>query len=110
MNKLLLPVLVSLLIAESAWAGPLYGTVRIAQGTAAGVTVEVACPSFSGGGTVVSATTDGQGSYSLLVPTVGGCELRLRRGGQVGAAIGVGISENALRLDLTVDGSLNKVG
>lgn len=110
MWKLLLPVLVSLLVAESAWAGPLYGTVRIAQGAASGITIEVACPSFAGGGIVASATTDGQGSYSLLVPTTGGCEMRLRRGGQVGAAFGVGISENALRLDLAIDGSLNRVG
>jgi hypothetical protein len=109
MRKLLLPVLVSLLIAESASAGPLYGTVRIGQGVASGVTVEVACPGFAGGA-VVSATTDGQGSYSMLVPAVGGCEMRVRRGGQVGASFGVGISENALRLDLTLDGNLAKVG
>jgi hypothetical protein len=110
MCKLLLSVLVSLLIAESASAGPLYGTVRIAQGTAAGVTVEVACPGFAGGSIVASAPTDGQGSYSLLVPTAGGCEMRLRRGGQVGAAFGVGISDNALKLDLTVDGNMNRAG
>ncbi len=110
MRKLLLSVLVSLLIAESASAGPLYGTVRIAQATAAGVTIEVACPGFAGGSIVASTNTDGQGSYSLLVPTAGGCEMRLRRGGQVGAAFGVGISDNALRLDLAVDGSLNRVG
>ena len=109
MRKLLLSVLVSLFIAESAWAGPLYGTVRIAQAVAPGVTVEVACPGFAGGA-VISAITDGQGSYSLLVPTAGGCEMRVRRGGQVGAAFGVGISDNALRLDLAVDGSLNRVG
>ena len=47
MRKLLLSVLVSLLIAESASAGPLYGTVRLAQGMRPGVTVEVACPGFS---------------------------------------------------------------
>jgi hypothetical protein len=109
MRKLLLPVLVSLLIAESAWAGPLYGTVRTAQGPVSGVTVEVACPGFAGGA-VISATTDGQGSYSMLVPAAGGCEMRVRRGGQVGAAFGVGISDNALKLDLTVDGSMNRVG
>ena len=110
MRKLLLSVLVSLLIAESASAGPLYGTVRIAQGTASGVTVEVACPGFAGGSIVASATTDAQGSYSLLVPTAGGCEMRVRRGGQVGAPFAVGVSDNALRLDPVLDGSLSRVG
>lgn len=109
MRMLALPVLVSLLIAESASAGPLYGTVRIGAGAASGVTVEVACPSFAGGA-VVSANTDAQGSYSLLVPAVGGCEMRVRRGGQIGAAFGVGISDNALKLDLAVDGNMNRVG
>lgn len=90
MRKLLLPALVSLLVAESAWAGPLYGTVRIGSAAASDVTVEVACPGFAGG-TVFSAATDAQGSYSLLVRAVGGCEMRVRRGGQTGAAFGVGI-------------------
>ena len=110
MRKLLLPVLVSLLIAESAWAGPLSGTVRTAQAVAPGLTVEVACPSFAGGSIVASATTDAQGSYSLLAPAAGGCEMRVRRDGQKGAPFGVGISDNALRLDLVVNSSLSRVG
>ncbi len=100
-----------LLLPITATAGPLYGTVRMAGGNAGGIGIEVACPSFdrpeqgSGG-----AATDPRGSFSLLVPATGRCQMRARRGATVGAPFDVFSSDNPLRFDFEVDGALNRMG
>jgi hypothetical protein len=95
-----------LFMCASASAGPLYGTVRMGAAPAAGVTIRVTCPGAQPSG---AAVTDAQGSYSLFVPGSGQCEMHLQRGSQNGPAIPVVVSDNALRFDFEIDGTLNRV-
>lgn len=104
----LLPGLL-LLLPQSTSAGPLYGTVRIGQTPAANVNIAVACPGFSRPGPPIEAATDARGSFSMLVPTSGRCEMRVGRGGKVGAAFEVFVSNNPLRFDFVVDNAMNRV-
>lgn len=101
----------ALLLPIAATAGPLYGTVRLGGGAAGGIGIEVACPSLErpeqGAGSTV---TDPRGSFSLLVPATGRCQMRLRRGAEVGAPFDVFSSDNPLRFDLQIDRALNRVG
>jgi hypothetical protein len=53
--------------------------------------------------------TDPRGSFSLQVPASGRCEMRARRGNQVGAPFVVFVSNNPLRFDFTIDGAMNRV-
>ena len=100
-----------LLVPHAASAGALYGTVRVGGAPAAGVAIVVACPAFKSPGppAVIEALTDARGSYSLGVSASGRCEMQVRRGGQVGAAFEVFVSDNPLRFDFEIDGSLNRV-
>lgn len=105
---LLWPVL---LVPILAAAGPLYGTVRTGPGPAAGVGIQVACPGFDRPEqTAGPAMTDPRGSFSLLIPATGRCQMRLSRGGEVGNPFDVFSSDNPLRFDFEIDGALNRVG
>jgi hypothetical protein len=115
MKKVLFLVVgLSLLLPQSASAGALYGTVRIGQVPAAAVMISVACPGFNRPGrpppqAMTDVVTDARGSFSLRVPTSGRCEMRVRRDSQVGAAFEVFVSNNPLRFDFTIDGTMNRV-
>jgi hypothetical protein len=102
---------VSLLLPYHSDAGPLYGTVQIdSGGPASAVEISVACPGFDQPTQAPPpAVTDAQGSYSLLVPATGRCQMRVRRGNQVGSAFEMFLSENPLRLDFVVDSAMNRV-
>ncbi len=109
MKKVLFYVVgLSLLWPPLATAGPLYGTVRIGQTPAAGIEVSVACPGFDRPA-LAQVVTDPRGSFSLQVPASGRCEMRARRGNQVGAPFVVFVSNNPLRFDFTIDGAMNRV-
>lgn len=99
-----------LLSAQLATAGPLYGTVRMEQAPAVGVEVTVACPSFDRTThKPVPATTNDRGSYSLLVPASGRCQMRARRGDTVGRSFDVFVSDRSLRFDFEIDRRMNRV-
>lgn len=101
----------TLLVPILAVAGPLYGTVRMGSGPAAGIAVQVACPGFDRPEkTAGPAMTDPRGSFSLLIPATGRCQMRLSRGGEVGAPFDVFTSDNPLRFDFQIDAALNRVG
>jgi len=105
----IVPVLI-LFLPQSAFAGPLYGTVKIGPAPAANINVSVACPGFGRPASPPSdAVTDARGSFSLFVQASGRCEMRVRRGAQAGAPFEVFVSGNAIRFDVTVDGGLNRV-
>lgn len=92
------------------FAGPLYGTVRSANTPSPGIEITVACPSLARPARPPTvAVTDQRGSFSMRVPTNGRCEMRLRRGNQLGMPFEVFLSDNPLRFDLDVDGSLNRM-
>ena len=96
-------------LPPSVVAGPLYGTVRIGGVSPRGVEILVACPSFDQPARApVTAVADERGSFSLLVPATGRCQMRLRRGNQVGNPFEVFVSNNALRFDFTTDRELNR--
>ena len=109
MNKFLFSMLcIAVLWPVSAFAGALYGTLRIGQAPANGVTVKVACPGFGGSGrptAVGEAVTDTRGSCSLRVEANGRCEMQLLRDGRTGKPFEVFVSTNSLRFDVDVDGS-----
>lgn len=106
----LLVLSASLLLPHAATAGPLYGTVRMGPSAASGVEISVACPGFDAPTQAPPPVlTDAQGSYSLLVPATGRCQMRVRRGNQIGTAFDVFISENPLRLDFGIDAAMNRV-
>jgi hypothetical protein len=110
-NNLSLFVGLLSLVAESASAAAVYGTVLSGGAPAASVTISVACPAFTGPGPsgVIEATTDARGSYSLGVPATGRCEMRVRRGSATGATFTVVVSDNPLRFDFEIDAALNRV-
>jgi hypothetical protein len=100
-----------ILVSQLASAGPLYGTVQISQTPAVAVTILVACPGFNGSvqPQLFTTQTDRYGSYSLLVPTSGRCEMRVEGNGQKGNAFEVYVSNNPLRLDFGIDSAMNRV-
>lgn len=101
----------SLLLSATASAGPLYGTVRMGPGPAAGIAITVACPDFERPAQVApTAVTDTRGSFSMLVPATGRCQMRAGRGNEVGAPFSVFVSNNPLRFDFEIDGVLNRMG
>ncbi|MCK9686037.1 carboxypeptidase-like regulatory domain-containing protein [Scleromatobacter humisilvae] len=92
-----------------ALAGPLYGTVRLNNAPLAGADIEVACPQFNTSPhSEVSATTDAQGSFTLRVPSVGRCQMRVGKGPHKGNPFAVFVSNNALRFDVQVDADLSR--
>ena len=98
------------LMPQSASAGVLYGTVRLGEAPAAQVNIAVACPGFDPPGRPTIATvSDARGSFSLRVPTSGRCEMRVRRGDQVGAPFEVFVSTNPMRFDFVLDRAMNRV-
>ncbi len=100
----------ALLLPDVAFAGPLYGTVRIGPAPAAGVEVLVACPGFSRPAQPPSqVVTDPRGSFALRVQASGRCEMRAQRGNQIGAPFEVFISNNPLRFDFQINGAMNRV-
>ena len=104
----------SALLPFSAWAGPLYGTVRMGNAPADRIAITVACPNFSRPGqppTPVTArgVSDSRGSFSLRVEATGRCEMQLQRDGRVGAAFEVLVSSNPARFDFEIDAALNRV-
>jgi hypothetical protein len=111
MKSILFCVLgLSALLAATVIAGPLYGTVRMGQVPAAGVEISVACPGFDNPAQAPPpVVTDPRGSFSLRVPAVGRCEMRVRRGNQLGTPFEVFVSNNALRFDFQIDGAMNRV-
>ena len=93
-----------------AAAGPLYGTVRMGQAPAQNVEISVACPGFDRPARApATVVTDARGSFSLLVPASGRCQMRVQGGGRVGAPFEVFVSNNPLRFDFEVDRALNRV-
>jgi hypothetical protein len=109
-NFLILVLGLLLLLPPSASAGALYGTVRIGQAPAAEVNISVACPGFNRPGhPPIDVVTDRRGSFSLRVQASGRCEMRVRRGNQVGAAFEVFVSNNPVRFDFEVNGAMNRV-
>jgi len=100
----------SFLLPQSAAAGPLYGTVRMGPAPARNVEVSVACPGFGRPARAPAPVmTDARGSFSMLVPTSGRCEMRVRGGNQVGAPFEVFVSNNPLRFDFEIDRAMNRV-
>jgi len=109
-NILLLVLGLALLLPPAASAGPLYGTVRMGQAPARGVEVSVACPGFDRPAQAPApVVTDARGSFSLLVPASGRCQMRVRGGNQVGAPFEVFVSRNPLRFDFEIDRAMNRV-
>ena len=107
---LLVALVSSLLFPQVATAGPLYGTVRTGSKPAQGVEISVACPGFARPAqSPPPVVTDSRGSFSLQVPASGRCEMRVKRGNQVGAPFEVFVSNNPLRFDFEIDGALNRV-
>lgn len=110
MNRLLPTLGLTLLFPPLAWAGPLYGTIRIGPAPAAGVEVSVACPGFGRSPQPPSrGITDARGGFALRVLASGRCEMRARRGNQVGLPFDVFVSNNPLRLDFEVNAAMNRV-
>jgi hypothetical protein len=101
---------VCFLMAQSVFAGVLYGTARIGRAPAAGAEIFVACPGFSRPNPAsATATTDAQGSFSLRVPATGRCEMKVKQRNQTGNAFEVLVSNNPLRFDFELDGAMNRV-
>ena len=107
----LLVLCVPLCAPAPASAGALYGTVRLNQNPAPGLKILVACPGFgrSGGGPPSDAQTDGRGSFSIRVTASGRCQMQVQRNGQTGAPFDVFVSNNAMRLDIELNASLNRM-
>jgi hypothetical protein len=113
-SALFLVVGLASLLPTSAFAGALYGTVRIGQAPADRVEIRVACPKFGRPGAssppvVASTVTDTRGSFSLRVEASGRCEMQLQRDRNVGTAFEVFVSSNPLRFDFEIDGAMNRV-
>lgn len=108
--KLVMPLFSSLLLAPAlASAGPIYGTVRT-SGPATGVSVMIACPSFTNAiETVGPAPVDARGSFTLRVQTNGRCEMRAQSAQSMGRPFIVFSSSNSLRFDFQVDAAMNRV-
>jgi hypothetical protein len=80
------------------------------QAPAAGVEISVACPGFDRPAQAPApVATDARGSFSLLVPASGRCEMRVGRGNQVGAPFEVFVSNNPLRFDFEINRAMNRV-
>lgn len=72
--------------------------------------MSVACPGFGRPAQPpAQVVTDPRGSFALRVAASGRCEMRVRRGNQVGAPFEVFVSNNPLRFDFEVNGALNRV-
>jgi hypothetical protein len=108
--KLFAPLFSFLLLAPAlAGAGAIYGTVRT-SGPALGVSVMVACPSFTNAvETLGPVAVDARGSFTLRVQTNGRCEMRAQSARFVGKPFTVFSSSNSLRYDFQVDAGMNRV-
>ncbi len=98
--------LLTVFLPQPATAGPLYGTLRLDRAPAAGFGISVTCPRLT---RPVRTTTDPRGSFSMLVPTSGRCQMRVTRGQREGTPFAVFVSDRPLRLDVTIDSALNRV-
>jgi hypothetical protein len=98
----------ALLLPAHSLAGALYGTARQGAGPLRGARILVACPNFGSPHATAEAHSDDSGSFSLRVGATGRCEMRIERGGQAGPAFPVLVSDNPMRFDFAVDGSLNR--
>jgi hypothetical protein len=100
-----------MLLPAAAFAGTLYGTVRLRTVPAENVTLTVACPGFAPQPprAVATATTDARGSYSLRVEWAGRCQMRVQRGNQAGEVFTVFVSNDAMRFDFTIDDAMKRV-
>jgi hypothetical protein len=106
MKNSLLLLIVFFVASGPAFAGPLYGTVRIGQTQAAGVTISVTCPNSAPSRPVV---TDAQGSFSLLVQGNGSCQMHVQRGPHIGRPFEVIVSNSALRFDFEINDAMDRV-
>jgi hypothetical protein len=105
MKKSLLVALALIVVTlQSAYAGALYGTLRVNAAPAASYAVFLACP----GQQPIAATTDVRGGFTLRSQSVGSCSMWVQRGNVAGNKFPVFVSDKPLRLDLSVDASLNK--
>jgi hypothetical protein len=111
---LFLVIGLSLLLPTPAFAGALYGTVRIGRAPAAGVRIFVACPEFGRPGlpsprVETDVVTDTRGSFSLRVAASGRCQMRVQHANQIGGTFQVFVSDNPLRFDFELDDAMNRV-
>jgi len=108
--KLYMLLIVFLLLSPAlARAGAIYGTVRTG-GSVMGISVMVACPSFSNPvETAGPVPIDARGSFTLHVQTNGRCQMRAQTTRSTGTPFTVFSSSNSLRYDFQVDPQMNRI-
>lgn len=89
---------------QPANAGALYGTLTLGNAPAAGYSLHLDCPGIP----TTTVATDNRGSFSMLARAVGSCNMWVQHGGAVGRKFVVFVSDNPMRIDLSIDGALNK--
>jgi hypothetical protein len=89
---------------QPAYAGALFGTLRVDNAPAQGYSVFLQCP----GTQLATATTDPRGGFTLRAQAVGSCSMWVQHGNVVGGRFSVFVSDQPMRFDVAVDGSLNR--
>ena len=89
---------------HSAQAGALYGTLTLGNSPAAGYALHLECPGIP----TTTVATDNRGRFSLLARAVGSCNMWVQHGGAAGRKFVVFVSDNPMRIDLSIDSALNK--